>query len=78
MTTNRRGATGFGIDIDEPLRPASLSGSSAVEARRAALLRLDPMVRRLLHQLRAGPLSGAVELTAYDVVYAATPAIGGH
>jgi hypothetical protein len=52
---------------------------AAVAARAAALRALDPVVRDLVaRHLCRGSGRPLLELTVYDVVYPATPAVGGH
>lgn len=60
-----------------PLSPAQIAAS-----RRRAMQRLDPAVQQVVRRhLATGLISAAspmVEMTAYDAVYLAAPAVGGH
>lgn len=78
MTTAR------GYDFAEPAltieawpAPAILRSEPLVEDRRAAIRALDPMVRRLVGRLGSA-LPFSIDLTVYDAIFPATPAIGGH
>src|SRR5688500_7252123 len=55
----------------------------SVANRRAAMTALDPQVRALLRRRVLGTAAASflppvLEMTVYDTVYAAIPAVGGH
>lgn len=66
-----------------PAAPAA-PASGRLAARREALTALDAIVRPLLRRrlvdsgLLSSPLPPVIDLTIYDAVYPATPAVGGH
>lgn len=58
--------------------PAALAAADRIDTRRAALLRLDPLVRRQLQRPGTALALRIIELTAYDEIYAGSPEVGGH